>query len=56
VPVRVVSRLFRRLFLAGLADAHAADRLAFLGKLGGLRSGTASAAHLAPLRRKNWFV
>jgi hypothetical protein len=29
LPVRVLSRLFRRLFLAGLADAHAAGRLAF---------------------------
>src|SRR6202163_2637412 len=26
VPVRVLSRLFRRLFLAGLADAHPRDR------------------------------
>ena len=41
--MRVLSPLFRRLFLAGLADAHAAGGLAF-------------AAHLAPLRRKNWFV
>ena len=29
LPVRVLSRLFRRLFLAGLADAHAAGWLAF---------------------------
>jgi Putative transposase len=29
LPVRVLSRLFRRLFLAGLVDAHAAGRLAF---------------------------
>jgi hypothetical protein len=56
VPVRVLSRLFRHLFVAGLADARAADRLAFLGKLDGLRNGTAFAAHLAPLRRKNRFV
>ena len=27
-PVRVLSRLFRRLFLTGLADAHTAGRLA----------------------------
>jgi hypothetical protein len=56
VPVRVLSRLFRRLFLAGLADAHAAGRLAFFGELDGLRNRTALAAYLAPLRKKNWFV
>ena len=37
LPGRVLSRLFRRLFLAGLADAHAAGRLAFFGELEGLR-------------------
>jgi hypothetical protein len=56
LPVRVLSRLFRRLFLARLADAHAAGRLAFFGELDGLRNGTAFAAHLAPLKRKKWFV
>src|SRR5712671_5284897 len=56
LPVRVLSRLFRRLFLAGLADAHAAGRLAFFGELEGLRRRDAFAAHLAPLKRKNWFV
>ena len=56
LPVRVLSRLFRRLFLAGLADAHAAGRLAFFGEFDGLRNRTAFAAYLAPLRKKNWFV
>ena len=56
LPVRVLSRLFRRLFLTGLAEVHAARRLAFFGDLEGLRDRTAFAAHLAPLRRKNWFV
>jgi hypothetical protein len=56
LPVRVLSRLFRRLFLAGLADAHAAGRLAFFGDLDGLRERRAFAAHLAPLRQKNWCV
>ena len=37
LPVRVLSRLFRRIFLTGLADAHAASRLAFFGELDGLR-------------------
>src|SRR5580693_6675116 len=56
VPVRVLSRLFRRLFLAGLADAHTAGRLAFFGELDSLRNRKACAAYLAPLRKKNWFV
>jgi len=56
LPVRVLSRLFRRLFLAGLADAHAAGRLAFFGEIEGLRRREVFAAHLAPLKRKNWFV
>jgi hypothetical protein len=54
--VRVLSRLFRRLFLTGIADAHAAGRLAFFGEIEGLRRRTAFTAYLAPLRRKNWFV
>jgi hypothetical protein len=56
LPVRVLSRLFRRLFLTGLAEVHAAGRLAFFGDLDSLRDRTAFAVHLAPLRRKNWFV
>jgi Putative transposase len=56
LPVRVLSRLFRRLFLAGLVEAHAAGRLAFFGDLDGLRDPRTFSAHLAPLRRKNWFV
>jgi len=56
LPVRVLSRLFRRLFLSRLADAHAAGRLAFFGELDGLGDRQAFAAHLAPLRSKNWFV
>ena len=56
LPVRVLSRLFRRLFLTGLAEAHATGRLAFCSDLDGLRDRAAFAAHLAPLRKKNWFV
>ena len=56
LPVRVLSRLFRRLFLAGLVDAHAAGRLAFFDQLESLRRREAFAAHLAPLRRKKWFL
>jgi hypothetical protein len=56
LPVRVLSCLFRRLFLAGLAEAHAAGRLAFFGEIESLRDRRVFAAHFAPLRRKNWFV
>jgi Putative transposase/Transposase zinc-binding domain len=56
LPVRVLSRLFRRRFLAALADAHAAGRLRFFGEIEGLCRREAFARHLAPLRRKNWFV
>jgi hypothetical protein len=56
LPVRVLSRLFRRLLLAGLVEAHAGGRLAFFGDLDGLQDRRTFAAHLAPLRRKNWFV
>jgi len=59
LPVRVLSRLFRRLFLAALANAYAAGRLAFFGEIEGLRcreAFDAHLAHLAPLKRKKWFV
>ena len=56
LPVRVLSRLFRRLFLDKLADAHAAGRLQFLGDHADLGNKRAFAAFLAPLRRKDWFV
>jgi len=56
LPVRVLSRLFRRLFLAGLAETHTADRLAFFGDLDSLCDKQAFAGHLVPLKRKNWFV
>ncbi len=56
LPVRVLSRLFRRLFLEGLAALHAAGRLAFNGDLAGLTEADAFAALLAPLRRADWVV
>ena len=54
--MRVLSRLFRRLFLTALTDAHAAGRLSFFGGIESLRHRDAFAALLAPLKRKNWFV
>ncbi len=56
LPVRVLSRLFRRLFLEGLAALHAAGRLAFHGDLADLTEADAFAALLAPLRRADWVV
>ena len=56
LPVRVLSRLFRRLFLTRLADAHMAGRLAFFGEIEGLGRRQAFTAHLAPLHKKYWFV
>ncbi|WP_395675199.1 IS91 family transposase [Inquilinus sp.] len=54
LPVRVLSRLFRRLFLDKLAAAH--GRLAFFGDLAPLAVPSAFQAHLAPLRRAEWVV
>jgi hypothetical protein len=56
LPVRVLSRLFRRLFLTRLADAYRAGRLAFYGGIEGLRRREAFTTHLAPLKRKNCRV
>src|SRR5262249_59724827 len=49
LPVRVLSRLFRRLFLAALADAHAAGRLALFGQRPNLRPREVSAGPPSPL-------
>jgi hypothetical protein len=56
LPVRVLSRLFRRLVLEKLAAAYDEKRLTLLGALVKLSSPDAFAAALKPLRRMNWFV
>src|SRR6516164_2458898 len=56
LPVRVLSRLFRRLSLKMLAAAHAAARLAFFGDHAALADRTAFAAFLAPLHKADWVV
>lgn len=56
LPVRVLSRLFRRLFLDGLSTLYAAGRLAFFGDLAPLADTPAFEAMLAPLRRAEWVV
>src|SRR6056297_2545163 len=54
--VRVLSRLFRRLFLQGLMDLHRAGKLTFFGNLEGLADAGAFAAWLAPFRKSEWVV
>jgi hypothetical protein len=56
LPVRVLSRLFRRLFLEQFAAAHAAGRLHFFGDHARLTDRHAFAAYLAPLRKIEWIV
>src|SRR6202171_2636405 len=56
LPVRVLSRLFRRLFLTILRAAHKAGRLRFFGDHAALVDAQAFAAYLAPLRRTEWVV
>ena len=56
LSVRVLSRLFRRLFLDGLAKLQAAGELQFFGALTGLAEKPAFDARLAPLRTSEWVV
>jgi Putative transposase/Transposase zinc-binding domain len=56
LPVRVLSKLFRRLMLGKLAAAHAAGKLRFFGQHARLAAAAAFAAFLAPLQTTRWFV
>jgi len=56
LPVKVLSRLFRRLFLEGLIELHRTGKLSFFGGLSELADPDAFAAHLAPLRKTDWVV
>jgi hypothetical protein len=56
LPVRVLSRLFRRLFLAKLVAAHDAGRLRFFGDHAHLADRHTFSAYLTPLRRAEWVV
>jgi Putative transposase/Transposase zinc-binding domain len=56
LPVRVLSRLFRRLFLERLVAAHDAGRLQFFGDHAQLSEPGAFTAYLAPLRKAAWVV
>src|SRR6202047_1945346 len=56
LPVRVLSRLFRRLFLEKLAPPPQAGRLSFFGQHIHLADAQSFAAYLAPLRKAAWVV
>jgi hypothetical protein len=56
LPVRVLSRLFRRLFLEALAAAHHAGLLQFFGEHAALAEPETFARWLAPLRTCEWVV
>jgi transposase len=56
LPVRVLSRLFRRLFLEGLAAAYEAGELQFFSGLVALKDRETFQAYLAPLRTQEWVV
>ena len=56
LPVRVLSRLFRRLFLEQLSAAHCADDLQFFGQLQNLTDPQDFANYLAPLHKIDWVV
>jgi hypothetical protein len=57
LPVRVLSRFFRRLFIEGLQALHRAGRLTFFGDFTALGDAAAAfAVWLAPLRKTEWIV
>ena len=56
LPVRVLSRLFRRLFLHYLEDAFQAGKLEFFGSLEALRDARAFHGYIAPLNETEWVV
>jgi len=56
LPVKVLSRLFRRLFLKALEKAYADGQLRFFSSLEALRHPDSFARYLAPLREIDWVV
>jgi len=56
LPVPVLSRLFRRLFLEKLAAAYEGGKLGFFAGLTGLADPAVFARRLAELRRREWVV
>jgi VCBS repeat-containing protein len=56
LPVRVLGKLSRRLFLAPLTELHHAGRLAFFGAHADLTDRHRFLRPLAPVRKKRWVV
>ncbi|MER8700361.1 IS91 family transposase [Mesorhizobium sp. M1273] len=56
LPVRILGKLFRRLFLTRLVALHEAGRLSFFGSIAHLIKRRAFLRHLAPIRKKRWVV
>src|SRR6059058_4254421 len=56
LPVRVLSKLFRRLMLFKAASAHTAGKLQFFSNRAALTERKAFAAYLAPLHKRKWYV
>jgi hypothetical protein len=56
LPVRVLSRLFRRRFLEELQRLHDSGRLKFFGEHARLADAAAFKTWIAPLRRSEWVV
>ena len=56
LPVRVLSRLFRRRFLEELLQLHQSGQLKFFGEHAGLADAAAFKAWLTPLRKTEWVV
>ena len=56
VPVRVLSRLFRRLFLQHLQQAFDDEELQFFNALAALQDRVAFAKYLAPAAHAEWVV
>ena len=56
LPVRVLSRLFRRLVLSMLIEAHEQGRLKFFEPHAALTGEKSFAAFLRPLKHAEWVV
>jgi len=56
LSVRVLSRLFRRLFLESLQKAFDSGKLQFFGKLEPLKESSVFARHLAAAKEREWVV
>jgi Putative transposase len=56
LSVRVLSRLFRRLFLKALREAFQKQKLQFFGELEALKGEAAFRGYLAPVENTEWVV